>query len=157
MSELDLDQTGPLHELTGELALADWRRQTAELYAEVRRAQTPADGHAVWRAGRDRMFRGHPQSPLDASDVLRGSGLPYWPYDPRWRFLLPLVREDQSVSYELPTAADEITRIRQIGWAQLTGLGGARLAVWWHTGQFGTTMTASTESSRQRRRISGAK
>jgi uncharacterized protein len=131
MSEPHLDERGPSVEVAGELALADWRRRTAELYAEVRRAATPADAHSVWRAGRDRLFSGHPQSPLGGSDVLRDSGLPYWPYDPRWRFALPLVGEDQDVSYEVPTAPEEVTRIRQIGRVQLPDAVGGRLAVWW--------------------------
>jgi uncharacterized protein (DUF1684 family) len=131
MSEARFDQGGPAAELTGELALADWRRHTAELYADVRRAPAPADGHALWRAGRDRMFSRHPQSPLGAGDGLRSSGLPYWPYDPRWRFALPLVGEHERVSYEVPTAPQEVTRIRQIGWVQLPVAVGGRLAVWW--------------------------
>jgi uncharacterized protein len=131
MSEARFDEAGPADEPAGELALADWRRQTAELYAGVRHAPTPPDGHALWRAGRDRMFRGHPQSPLGAADALRDSGLPYWPYDPQWRFAVALVGEQESVSYEVPTDPEEITRIRQIGWVQLPDSIGGRLAVWW--------------------------
>jgi hypothetical protein len=127
----DLEGRGAWEAMAPELALADWRRRTSELYAEVRCATAPADGHALWRAGRDRLFRDHPQSPLSAVDALRDSGVPYWPYDPAWRFALPLVGEPDGVAYEVPTAADEITRIRQIGWVDMPDHVGGRLAIWW--------------------------
>ena len=69
--------------VTGELELLDWRRQVAELYSAVRAESDPSSGHAMWRVGRDHLFRTHPQSPLPAEDPLRRTGLPYWPYDPR--------------------------------------------------------------------------
>jgi uncharacterized protein len=76
--------------LTGELELLDWRRQVAELYAAVRAEAEPSRGHELWRAGRDQLFRTHPQTPLSADDPLRGTGLPYWPYDSGLRFELEL-------------------------------------------------------------------
>src|ERR1700733_12098208 len=74
-----------------ELELAGWRRSVAELYARVRAEDDPEHGHALWRAGRDELFRDHPQSPLRSDDPLRTTGLPYWPYDPAARFELPLL------------------------------------------------------------------
>ena len=47
------------------LTLLDWRRQVARLYADVRAAPDPRDGHDLWRAGRDRLLAEHPDSPLD--------------------------------------------------------------------------------------------
>lgn len=73
------------------LTLVDWRVRVAALYAQVREDPDPERGHAAWRAGRDELFRTHPQSPLPARDPLRETGLPYWPYDPAWRFELPLL------------------------------------------------------------------
>jgi uncharacterized protein len=130
MSEPSLQLGASGKPLPQELALADWRRQTAELYSEVRGYADAAQGHAVWRAGRDRMFSGHSQSPLGPADSLR-AGLPYWPYDRRLRFAVPLVRERESAAYEIPTAPGEITRIRQLGWVELTDPVAGRLAVWW--------------------------
>ncbi|WP_344325074.1 DUF1684 domain-containing protein [Aeromicrobium halocynthiae] len=72
-----------------ELSLVDWRVRVADLYAQVRADDDPARAHATWRAGRDRLFREHPQSPLPAHDPLRETGLPVWEYDPAWRFELP--------------------------------------------------------------------
>ncbi|MDE3132310.1 MAG: DUF1684 domain-containing protein [Acidobacteriota bacterium] len=113
------------------MALADWRRQTAEIYSAVRAAADPAHGHALWRTGRDRLFNGHAQSPLGPDDPLRSSGLPYWRYDPRWRFALPLLCGPQRAGYEVQTAPGELTRIRQLGWVQLPDPMGDRLGVWW--------------------------
>ena len=72
------------------LELADWRRSTAALYARVRDQADPTAGHKLWREGRDRMMRSHPQSPLLADDPLRREGIPVWPYDHRLRFEVPL-------------------------------------------------------------------
>jgi uncharacterized protein len=55
--------------------LADWRRATAALYARVREQAGPAAAHALWRDGRDRMMRSHPQSPLPPTDPMRGARL----------------------------------------------------------------------------------
>lgn len=114
-----------------ELSLADWRRQTAGIYGTARAAADPADGQALWRAGRDRLFREHAQSPLGPADPLRASGLPYWPYDPRWRFSVAVLPARAASSYEIQTAPGELTRIRQIGWVELPDPVGGRLAVWW--------------------------
>jgi uncharacterized protein (DUF1684 family) len=113
------------------LSLADWRRQVAELYAAVRSAPAPAAAQAHWREQRDRLFCEHPQSPLAAGAALRTSGLPYWPYQERLRFCVPLVPASAPVSYSVATGEDEITRIRQIGWVELPAPVDGRLAVWW--------------------------
>jgi hypothetical protein len=118
-------------DLAGELTLADWRRRVAELYREVRIAKDPIAAHARWRAGRDRLFTNHPQSPLGVDDPLRREGLPVWPYDTRLRFAGPLLAADTPAHYEIQTAADEVTRIRQLGWVELPEPVSGRLAVWW--------------------------
>ncbi len=70
------------------LDLLDWRRTVAELYHAVR-ADADADPEgalARFRAGRDRLFAEHPQSPLPASARPGFEGLRYWPRDPALRF-----------------------------------------------------------------------
>ena len=113
-----------------ELELADWRRQVSELYAGVRATDDPSAGHALWRAGRDRLFREHPQSPLTAEDPLRESGLPYWPYDPSLRFVLPVVPAGGE-SLELSTGGAETTVLRLVGRVRLPAPFDADLDVWW--------------------------
>jgi uncharacterized protein len=116
--------------VTAEQELADWRRRVAELYALVRTTPDPAEGHALWRAGRDDLFRTHPQSPLPPDDPLRETGLPYWPYDPMVRFELPLAPatpEDLTV----PTDGDGETRMHRIGVVHLPAPHNATIDVWW--------------------------
>jgi uncharacterized protein (DUF1684 family) len=62
------------------LALLDWKRRVAELYAEVRAAADPEAGWRRWREVRDELFRTHPQSPSPGYDRLR-----YFDYDPALR------------------------------------------------------------------------
>ena len=71
---------------TDLLALTDWRRRIAELYAEVRRlsALDPAAAHATWRAERESLFRGHPASPVPPAER-DGFRALHWPYRDAWR------------------------------------------------------------------------
>jgi uncharacterized protein len=109
------------------LELASWRRATAELYARVRATDDPATGHELWRAGRDELFRTHPQSALLPDDPLRGSGLPYWPYDGALRFIVELIPAPEE-RLEVPTSSDGVIRLDRVGRVELLG---ARLDVWW--------------------------
>lgn len=67
-----------------ELEIADWRRQTAELYARVRatRDDDPLAAHDDWCSTRDRLFRTHPATPVD--DPAGFTALSYAPYDPSY-------------------------------------------------------------------------
>jgi len=114
-----------------ELELSEWRRNVAEMYSDVRRATDPAQAHARWREGRDRLFREHPQSPLGVSDPMRATGVPYWPYDQSLRFATSVIPASSAREYTLTTAADEATRIRLIGWVEVPEPVAGRLAVWW--------------------------
>jgi uncharacterized protein (DUF1684 family) len=73
--------------LVAPLALADWRRRMADLYAEVRRlsAEDPEAAWRHWVEVREALFRAHPSSPVPAADrsMFRAR---HWPYDPRLRF-----------------------------------------------------------------------
>jgi hypothetical protein len=102
-----------------ELELASWRRRVSELYGAVRAQPSPERGHALWRAGRDELFREHPQSPLEPDDPLRATGLPVWPYDPQLRFSLPL----------LPPPAP--AELRLAGRVELPAPLRAVVDVWW--------------------------
>ena len=71
--------------------LADWRRQIAALYAEVRAlaATDPAVAHLHWRSVRERLFREHPQSPVPRQ-ARDGFQAHHFEYDPALRFTLNL-------------------------------------------------------------------
>jgi uncharacterized protein (DUF1684 family) len=67
------------------LALLDWKRRIAALYAEIRAAARPEDAWEMWRTARDELFRTHPQSPRPGY-----TGLSYYDYDPTARVLSEL-------------------------------------------------------------------
>jgi uncharacterized protein (DUF1684 family) len=113
-----------------QLDLVEWRRTVAQLYAQVRSEADPQAGHALWRAGRDELFRTSAQSPLPAGDPLRESGLPYWPYDPALRFELPLLAPDREEVLAVATS-DGTTPLRLMGQVELPGAFSARVDVWW--------------------------
>ena len=121
----------PAQELLGELALADWRREVFDIYREVRLDGDPEQAHARWRERRDRLFAEHSQSPLAVDDPLRQTGIPYWPYDRRLRFALPVEKASEPGRRSLPTGGEDVTELRQVGWVQLPPALGPRLAVWW--------------------------
>jgi uncharacterized protein (DUF1684 family) len=113
-----------------QLELADWRRETTELYARVRADPEPAHAHRLWRQGRDRLFRSHPQSPLAATSPVRHSGLPYWPYDPDLRFDA-LLRPAVPTALSIDLGAEGTIRLHRIGRIHLPEPINAGLDVWW--------------------------
>lgn len=74
------------------LDLLDWRRQVAALYAHVReeRERDPVAAHGLWQAGRNALFRNHPQSPLLPDARATFDSLTCWPYDPALAFTAPV-------------------------------------------------------------------
>jgi uncharacterized protein (DUF1684 family) len=117
---------------TTALELADWRRRISALYAAVRDEADPERGHALWVAGRNELFRGHAQSPLPADDPLREAGLPYWPYDPDYRFTLDVRPPDEpGTSISVPTDNDGTTEMTLIGHVDLPSPLNASVDVWW--------------------------
>jgi uncharacterized protein (DUF1684 family) len=108
--------------------LLGWRREVAGLYAAARAAADPETGWRTWRVGRDELFAGHPDSPLDEAARATFRGLPYADYDAALRFeavLLPA--EPQRL--EVPTATDGVVPFDRIGAVELEGIG--RLDLWW--------------------------
>ncbi len=117
--------------MTAELSLTGWRRRVQELYAEVMAQADPALGHRVWREGRDKLFRSHPQSPLLPGDPLRRSGIGYWAYNPALRYHLPLRPAERDQTLQVPTPADGTIMLRLIGHVQLPAPVPISLDVWW--------------------------
>ena len=119
-----------VHETSVELEVASWRRMVSELYAAVRAEDDPERGHALWRRGRDELFRTHPQSPLPPGDPLRATGVPYWPYDAALRFELPLLPAGREESRSVPSS-DGTIPLTLIGCVRLTAPVDAVIDVWW--------------------------
>jgi len=114
-----------------ELELNGWRRRVGELYAAVRAERSPEQGHALWRAGRDELFRSHPQSPLPPRDPLRRSGLPYWRYDPALRFTLPLLPAAAPATLRLAAGDDGTAALDLVGRVELPPPLAGTADVWW--------------------------
>jgi uncharacterized protein (DUF1684 family) len=111
------------------LTLLEWRRTVHRLYADVRASAEPAQGHALWRTGRDRLFATHPDSPLEAADRASFRGLPVAPYDPALRFDVELDTSVPPLAWSTETEGDGVVPFSRIGVAHLPGLG--ELDVWW--------------------------
>ena len=116
------------------LTLLDWRRRTAALYSAARSAVDPEVGWRTWRDGRDELFAGHPDSPLDEGARATFTGLPYAPYDPALRFESRL-EPAEPAQLDVPTAADGVVPLDRIGTVGLGDLG--RIDVWWIGGYGG--------------------
>ncbi len=111
------------------LSLLDWRRQVFALYAEVRATSDLPAAHALWRAGRDALFAGHPDSPLLPPDRGAFTGLPVAPYDASLRFETLVDTGAPPARLDVPTGTDGVVRFDRLGVASLPGLG--TLDVWW--------------------------
>lgn len=105
------------------VAVADWRRRVHQLYADVRSAPSPEQGHAVWVAGRTSLFGWHPASPRREGQALRHA-----PYDPDLRFVLPLVTTPPE-EWVYATGTNGDAPFARIGRFEVPEVGG--LDVWW--------------------------
>jgi hypothetical protein len=87
------------------LRLLDWKRHVFSLYAGVRASDDPAAAWRLWRARRDELFSGHPESPLPKADREGFQGLPYFDYDAGARVLADIGRTEPR-RYEIGTSGD---------------------------------------------------
>jgi uncharacterized protein len=110
------------------LTLLGWRRRVAALYVAARSARDPEIGWQTWRDGRDELFAGHPDSPLDEAARASFRGLPFAPYDGSLRFETEVLPAPPQ-RLEVPTASDGVVPFERIGVVELAGIG--RLDVWW--------------------------
>ena len=111
------------------VAIADWRREVAQMYAEVRRiaASDPQAAHGVWVQQRDELFASHPASPLDVVASASFAGLDVAPYDPDYRFEVAIEPAGQQ-RMDVGTTTDGVVPFERIGTVELGSLG--TLALW---------------------------
>ncbi|MBG6182907.1 uncharacterized protein (DUF1684 family) [Arthrobacter sp. CAN_A214] len=117
--------------ITTALAIADWRARIFGLYADVRScsdAESPETAHRLWQDGRNRLFREHPASPLDAAAQGRFTSLKVAPYQPAYRFEATISDEGSGQRMDVPTGTDGIVPFERLGTLSLPGLG--HLALW---------------------------
>jgi hypothetical protein len=110
------------------LALLDWRRRVAALYAEVRATADPEAAHARWRAGRDELLRHHPESPVPPAERAAHRGADVAPYDPAFRFVVALAPAPPE-RLVVATGTDGVVSFARIGRLELPGIG--TLDAWW--------------------------
>ena len=111
------------------LALLDWRRRVARLYAEVRGEPDIAAAHEHWRRTRDQLLRTHPVSPIPEPQRAAYPGAPVAAYDPGLRFEVAVDTDVPAAHMDVATGTDGIVRFDRIGRAHLPG--GGELDVWW--------------------------
>ncbi|OFW63921.1 MAG: hypothetical protein A2135_09440 [Actinobacteria bacterium RBG_16_67_15] len=119
----------PSAEPGASLALWDWRRSVADLYAEVRRLP-PREGWEVWVTERRSLLRTHPQSPVTAPERPT-TELPVFPYDPTFR-LVATVEAAPTRPIALPMSAGSMVPAHAFGLVHLE-LGGTAcdLTLFW--------------------------
>jgi uncharacterized protein len=116
------------------LALADWRRRVALLYAGIRDAsRPPEDRVATFRAGREALFREHPSSPVPVAARQGWSGLPHYPYDPALVLRAPLELDPDAPPVGVPRSGAGLgIPFVRIGWVSFAvNRTDCRLAVYW--------------------------
>ena len=109
------------------LQIADWRRRVFALYDAVRRAESPEEAHELWRIERDDLLGRHPATPLLSDDRLLFEGVPIAPYDPDWRFELPILPADPG-GFEFATGTDGVVPFERIGKVEIPDAGS--LDIW---------------------------
>ncbi len=120
---------------SGFETLWEWRRLVADLYAEVRAMPDPRAAWLHWRQVRDRLYREHPQTPLEQTAGF--TGLPFFDYDPAMRFQVGM-EAFEGPELLLPAGGDGHLRLRPF--ARTAGLQAAlgdELTVYWLLGYCG--------------------
>jgi hypothetical protein len=116
------------------LALADWRRRTAELYAALRADERPPAMRAVaFRAARDRLFATHPSSPVPEAARRDFRGLAYFRYRPELALRARLEPDPGALALEVPRSGEGARMpFVRIGWLRFMVEGApCRLSAFW--------------------------
>ncbi|MGE0029092.1 MAG: DUF1684 domain-containing protein [Thermoleophilia bacterium] len=124
------------------LQLMDWKRRVSAMYDAVRAAgddpAAAAGACTAWRAARDELFAGHPQSPLTPDARAGFAGVPYFPHDPALRVAAELEPDRDGPSLILPMSEGVSPRFTRIGFVTVAlPVATARLAVFWLDGYGG--------------------
>lgn len=123
--------------------LADWRRQVAALYAEVRALAVtdPAVAHRHWRDVRERLYREHPQSPVPRP-TRTSFRAEHFDYDPALRFAVALEPapppQPGAFALQLPNSGADALSFSRLGRVAIPFAEGSRgLSVFWMAGYAG--------------------
>jgi uncharacterized protein (DUF1684 family) len=116
------------------LALADWRRRVAELYAALRADERAPSMRAVaFRAARDRLFSEHPSSPVPENQRRDFRGVAYFRHAPQLALRARLEPDPEAPPLDVPrSGAGDRMPFHRIGWVSFTvDETPCRLAVFW--------------------------
>ena len=119
--------------------LLDYRRAVAGLYVAVREGGLdPVATCQCFRAGRDHLFRTHPQSALSPERRPDFGGLRYFDYDPAYRFVLPVDTAVEPLLVEADLGDDGLIRLQRFGRVRFTLAGqNLSLSLYWVMGYGG--------------------
>ena len=131
-------------ERVAQLSLADWRRQVAALYVDVRAvaASDPRRAWDRWRRAREELYRTHPDSPVP-TDQRGGFRARHFKYDPALRFEAVEVRrspppEPGTGLLSLPNSGADSLSFTRIGAVDVPFPAGTRtLSIFWMGGYAG--------------------
>ena len=125
--------------MTDEEALLDYRRSVAGLYAGVRQPSSDgAESCQRFRQERDALFRSHAQSALSSEQKAALHGLPYYDYNPAFRFLLPVDPNVAPEVLEVELDHDGLLRMRRFGTVHVSLAGQTlTLSLFWLLGYGG--------------------
>ncbi|GGI09239.1 DUF1684 domain-containing protein [Egicoccus halophilus] len=115
-----------------ELALLDYRRRVAALYAGLRRRGVDEDGWRWWRAQRDELFAAHPASPVPPARRATFDGLPFGDYDPELHLGAVTLEPAVHAVFEVAHSASGTTPARRFATLPLRlGDQEHRVSVYW--------------------------
>lgn len=98
------------------VGLLDYRRRVAELYARLRQSSlSQPERCQQFRRDRDLLFASHPLSALSDEQKADFAGLRYYPYDPAWRFVLPVDQDVEPAIIEMELQEDGLVRMKRFG------------------------------------------
>ena len=159
MSGITSDGAG---EVAGEgvserLALLDYRRQVAAMYAAVRREEVAIEERwTQLRAQREGLFRDHPLLPLPP-DRRAQAQLPFFDYDPQWR-VTAQVAATAPVAHTLQLRDDGDVRLTRLGVAQFEVVGRRlRLPLQWVGGCGGGLLLSFRDGTSGRETYGGGR
>lgn len=119
---------------SSHLALADWRRRVAAMYAALRADErAPSMRAMAFRSARDRLFAEHPSSPIPEAARRDFRGLAYFRHAPSMAITARLELDPQARPLDVPRSGEGVVMpFVRIGWVRFT-LDGTpcRLSVFW--------------------------
>ena len=128
-----------LANLSSYETLLDYKRSIAEIYAQMRDPNlSVAEKWMIFRNRRDVLFQTHPQSALSTEQKRLFQGLSYYPYDPKWRFVLPLDTDVEPSIIDIQLRHDGLTRLQRFGRVHFEAQGlSISLSLFWILGYGG--------------------